>query len=121
MVLEYITPALQGVTPCMGPWDEGPEEASVEFLSINLDGGLRPGVISRTRYVEFWYASKRDQASMDGGKSAAMAVADRISQYIHDNPSSSCFANIIPITDIIGPKVTEHQRLAFNFTIEFTN
>lgn len=119
-IVEYITPALGGAVPCAGVWDESPGEELTEFLSINLDGGGRPGVISKTAFVDFWFVSKRDQADMVGGKKAAINSALAILEYIEDNPSSSCFANIIPITGIIGPKDTEHKRLAFKITVEFT-
>lgn len=119
-VVDYITPALGSIAPCAGEWDDSPEEALTEFLSINMDGGLRPGVISQTGFIDFWYVSKRDQADMPGGKTAAINSALNLMQYIQDHPSSSCFANVIPITGIIGPKATEQKRLAFKFTIEFT-
>lgn len=119
-VVAYITPVLNGITPCSGAWDESPGEEATEFLSINMEGGLKPGVISKTNYVDFWYASKRDQADMVGGKTAAISTALALMQYIEDNPSSSCFVNVIPITGIIGPKDTEQKRLAFKFTVEFT-
>jgi hypothetical protein len=121
MVTDYITPALGTVVPCMGEWEDGQDEGAVEFLSINLEGALRPGVISQTNFVDFWYVSKRDQADMIGGKKAAMETALGFMQYISDHKSSSCFANVIPITGIIGPKATEQKRLAFKFTVEFTS
>lgn len=105
----------------MGEWEDGVDEGGVEFLSINLEGAPRPGVISQVSYVDFWYVSKRDQADMTGGKKSAMDVALGIMQYIQDHQSSSCFVNVIPITGIIGPKATEQKRLAFKFTVEFTS
>lgn len=119
-VIDYITPALNGATLCTGAWDESPGEELTEFLSVNLDGGDRPGVISKSAFVDFWYVSKRDQADMVGGKMAAMRSALSLLEYIEDNQASSCFANVIPITGIIGPKDTEHKRLAFKITVEFT-
>lgn len=119
-VAEYLAPVLGDIKPCAGVWDEGADEARSSFLSINADGGGRPGVISRNSFIDFWYVTPQNQADKDGGKLEATNKAYEIIQYISDNPSSSCFANVVPITGIIGPKTTEHQRLAFMFTVEFT-
>ena len=47
-----------------------------------------------------------------------MLEADAIIEYIASNPSSSCFASVIPIAGIIGPKATEENRLVSTITLE---
>lgn len=119
-ITDWLAPVLGGVSPCLGEWDESPGEELTEFLSINLEGGMRPGPIARFSNVDLYYVSKRDQADMVGGKMAAFEKADDILQYIEAHPSSSCFVNAIPISGIIGPKTTEHHRLVFLINLEIT-
>lgn len=119
-ITDWLAPVLSGVSPCLGEWDESPGEELTEFLSINLEGGMRPGPIARYSNVDLYYVSKRDQADMDGGKMAAFNKAAEILAYIEATPSSSCFVNAIPISGIIGPKTTEHKRLVFLINLEIT-
>lgn len=50
----------------------------------------------------------------------AYEKAASIVQYINDNPKSSCFANVIPITDIIGPKTSDEGRNIYKITLQVT-
>ena len=117
---EYLAPVLVGLAPCLGEWDESPDEGNTEFLSINLMGGPRPGVISRFHLIDLWYASKRGTADDAGGKMRAYNKAAEIAQYINEHPSSSCFANVIPITDIIGPRTSDEKRHVYKITLQVT-
>lgn len=117
----YLAPVIGAARPCLGEWDEVNEKnKGVEFLSINLKPGLRPGVISQTRMVELWFVSIADVNEIDGAKMAAYEKAEAICQYMVDNPTSSCFANVIPITGIIGPKDTEDLRQVYLIPVEVT-
>lgn len=118
---EYLAPVLGDATVCLGAWDESPGEEDTEFLSVNMDGGSRPGVISRSRIIEMYYVSKAGSADLDDGKMDAFNRAYEIVQYIEDNTKSSCFANVILFTGIIGPKETERMRQVYQFSIEVTH
>ena len=119
-ITEYLAPVMTGLAPCLGEWDESPEEGNTEFLSINLMGGPRPGVIARFHLIDLWYASKRGTQDDAGGKMRAYEKAASIAKYINDNPKSSCFANVIPITDIIGPKTSDEGRNIYKITLQVT-
>lgn len=118
---EYLSPVIGDAAVCLGSWDESPGEEDTEFLSVNMDGGSKPGVISRSRIIELYYVSKVGSADLDGGKMNSFNRAYEIAQYIEDNPKSSCFANIILFTGIIGPKETERMRQVYQFSIEVTH
>lgn len=121
-LLAYLSPAprYDELTPCLGEWTESPEESELRYLSINFDGGPKPGVIARFINVKIVVVGQRDGGNRQGGKMDAYEMASGIMQYIHDNPSSSCFVNIIPNTDIIGPMTTEHSRLCYEINLELT-
>lgn len=119
-IVDYLAPVLGSIEPVLGEWEDGPEEASVEFLSINIEGGLRPGVIAKFPIVELWYASKRGAPDAAKGKMDAYRTASRILQYIEDNPRSSCFTNVIPITGIIGPRTSNEKRHVYKITLQIT-
>lgn len=119
-IADYLSPVMDGLSPCLGEWSEGPEEAETEFLSINLNGGMRPGVIARFHLIDLWYVSSRGTQDDEGGKMRAYNKASSIAQYINDNPKSSCFANVVPITDIIGPKTSDEGRNIYKITLQVT-
>lgn len=119
-LIEYITPALGTISPCLGVWDESPGEELTEFMSIILESGARPDVIATFQSVDLWLVSVRGVDDMPGGKIGWYRRCDEILQYISANPSSSCFANVIPITGIIGPMTSEEKRAIYKITLELT-
>lgn len=119
-ISEYLSPVLGDIIPTLGEWDDGPEDGDAEYLSINLNGGMRPGVIADFPVVDLWYASRRGVPDIAGGKMQSYATADRILQYIKSNPKSSCFANVIPIAGIIGPRTSNEKRHVYKITLQIT-
>jgi hypothetical protein len=117
---DYLTPALAGATICLGPWSDERADSAATYLSINFDGGGRPGVISRSRNIDLWFATEMGVRDVPGGVLAGYEKAQAILEYIEDNPVSSCFANAIPIAGIIGPKDTAGTRQAYYIPIEVT-
>ncbi|WP_288937080.1 hypothetical protein [uncultured Sphingomonas sp.] len=117
---KYLTPAAPGIELCLGPWSDERKDARKRYLSVNFDGGQRPGVISKTRNIDLWFATEQDVRDVVGGVAIGYATASQILEYIEDHPASSCFANVIPIAGIIGPKDTEHKRQAYYIPIEIT-
>lgn len=119
-ITDYLGPVLGDTRPWLGMWDENEGDASNSYLSINFQTGQRPGVISRYRHVELWYVGPRDGSQAFLGKSDAFEKAQAIVDYIDDNPSSSCFTNVVSLSGIIGPKETEHLRQVYLIPIEIT-
>ena len=118
---EYLAPVLDGALPWLGMWEDVNENNKrAEYLSINLQPAARPGVISQTRMIELWFVSQANVNDIDGAKMAAYEKAEAICQYMIENPGSSCFANIIPIAGIIGPKDTTDMRQVYLIPIEVT-
>lgn len=117
----YLEPVLDGALPWLGMWEEVSEDNKrSEYLSINLQPGTRPGVISQHRVIELWFVSQANVNDIDGAKITAYEKAERICQYMVDNPTSSCFANVIPIAGIIGPKDTVDMRHVYLIPVEVT-
>ena len=81
---------------------------------------MRPGVISQHRMIELWFVSIANVNDIDGAKMEAYEKAEAICQYMVDNPTSSCFANVIPIAGIIGPKDTKDMRQVYIIPVEVT-
>lgn len=119
-VTEYLAPVIGDIVPCLGEWEDGDEDGATEYLSINFNGGPKPGVIATFPIIDIWYASARGAPDRAGGKARAYETAERIAQYIRDNPRSSCFANVIPITDIIGPRTSNEKRHVYKMTLQIT-
>lgn len=119
-ISDYLAPVIGDIVLTLGEWDDGPEDGGTEYLSINMNGGPKPGVIADFPIVDLWYASRRGAPDQAGGKMRAYETADRISQYIKDNPKSSCFANVIPITAIIGPRTSNEKRHVYKITLQIT-
>ena len=118
---EYLAPVLDGALPWLGTWEDVNENNKrAEYLSINLQPAARPGVISQTRMIELWFVSQANVNDIDGAKMAAYEKAEAICQYMIENPGSSCFANVIPIAGIIGPKDTTDMRQVYLIPIEVT-
>lgn len=118
---EYLAPVLDGALPWLGMWEDVNENNKrAEYLSINLQPAARPGVISQTRMIELWFVSQANVNDIDGAKMAAYEKAEAICQYMIENPGSSCFANVIPIAGIIGPKDTTDMRQVYLIPIEVT-
>jgi hypothetical protein len=117
---EYLAPAAGSLELCLGKWDESPGEEATEFLSIVLEPGARPDVIATFAVVDLWLVSVRGVNDIAGGKMEWYRRCNGILQYILDNPSSSCFANIIPIAGMIGPMTSEEHRAIYKITIELT-
>lgn len=117
---EYLATVISGIELTLGEWDDGPEDGDTEYLSINMSGGPRPGVIASFPIIDLWYASKRGVPDQAGGKMTSYETASRIEQYIRDNPKSSCFANVIPITGIIGPRTSNEKRHVYKITLQIT-
>lgn len=111
---------MTGLTPTLGMWRETEATAGKQYLSINLHPGSRPGVVSKVVHVELWYASERESADMDGGKEKAYLKAQEILDHIDSKHNSECFARVISLSGIIGPKETEHLRQAYMIPIEIT-
>lgn len=119
-IAEYLAPVLQGIELTLGEWDDGSEDGETEYLSINLSGGPKPGVIAEFPMVDLWYVSRRGVPDQAGGKMLSYETVDRIAQYIKDNPKSSCFANVTPITGIIGPRTSNEKRHVYKITLQIT-
>jgi hypothetical protein len=119
-LIEYLTPAAGSLELCLGEWDESTGEERTEYLSINFDAGAKPDVIATFPIVDLWLVSVRGVNDIAGGKIDWYRRCAAIHQYILDNPSSSCFANVIPIAGIIGPKTSEEKRAIYKITLELT-
>lgn len=117
---EYLSPVTGGIVLTLGEWDDGPEDGDNEYLSVNMNGAPRPGVIADFPIIDLWYASARGAPDQAGGKIKAYEKADSILQYIKSNPKSSCFANVIPITGIIGPRTSNEKRHVYKITLQIT-
>lgn len=119
-IIEYLSPALGDIQPTLGEWEDGSEDGATEYLSINFNGAPKPGVIARFPIIDLWYASARGAPDRSLGKEDAYRKASAIAQYIKDNPKSSCFANVVLITDIMGPRVSNEKRHVYKLTIQIT-
>lgn len=119
-ITDYLSPVMGEIVPTLGEWDDGPEDGDAQYLSINFNGGPKPGVIADFPIIDLWYASARGAPDRAGGKAASYDTASRILQYIKDNPKSSCFANVIPITGIIGPRTSNEKRHVYKITLQIT-
>lgn len=117
---EYLEPVIGDIVLTLGEWDDGPEDGDVEYLSINLSGAPKPGVIAEFPIIDLWYASRRGVPDQAGGKMLSYEAVNRIAQYIKDNPKSSCFANVISIAGIIGPRTSNEKRHVYKITLQIT-
>lgn len=113
-------PVYAQLVECLGEWDEEISDADDRFISINFEPSPRPGVIDIRRNVRLVIAGKRNGPDLPGGKVNALADAEALHQYILDNPESSCFANVICLSGIIGPATTTHKRLCYTIALEIT-
>lgn len=119
-ITDYLAPVMGATEPTLGEWDDGEEDGDAEYLSINFNGGPKPGVIAEFPIIDLWYASRRGVPDQAGGKIQSYETANRILQYIKDNPKSSCFANVVPITGIIGPRTSNEKRHVYKITLQIT-
>ena len=119
-ITDYLAPVMGAIEPTLGEWDDGDEDGDAEYLSINLNGGPKPGVIAEFPIIDLWYASRRGVPDQARGKIQSYETANRILQYIKDNPKSSCFANVVPITGIIGPRTSNEKRHVYKITLQIT-
>lgn len=117
---DWLKPAVSPMVLCFGPWPDGPGMEDLSFLSINLDGGPRPGVVSRYAVVDLWYASQTGMSTKLGGQLEAAAQAQKVEDFLAAYHPDRPFANINLITGIIGPKTADGGRLVYKMTIEIT-
>lgn len=109
-----------GVTLLLGPWTDNEKDAKRKFLSMYFDGGSPPGPASESAIIHLWYASPRNGSTANGGQLAALADVQAIRAFLKELPPVRPFANVVPITGIIGPKVADGGRIVYTMTIEVT-
>ena len=123
---EQLTSYLAGapnyseLVECLGAWDEVISDDNDRFISINLEQSPRPGVIDVRQNVRLVVVGKRNGPDLPNGKVNALNDASLIHRYILDNPESSCFANVVCLSGIIGPATTDHKRLCYTIALEIT-
>jgi len=118
---EWLQAALPaGVTLLLGPWTDNESDAGRKFLSMYFDGGSPPGPASRSAIIHLWYASPRNGSTATGGQLAALEDVQVIDKFLSELPADRPFANVVPITGIIGPKTADGGRIVYTMTIEVT-
>lgn len=117
----YLYPGKGVAEYALGEWsDDLDGEKDKSYLSISFQNSERPGVISQTRIVELFVVSPAQAHIRPGGRVSAFESAEKLIQYIIGKPVSSCFANVIPIAGIIGPKVTADKRHVYMIPLAIT-
>ena len=113
-------PVYSGLVECLGGWDEDISDDGDRFISINFEGSPPPGVIDVRQNIKLVIVGRRNGPDLPGGKLEAYKDAESIHRYILDNPESSCFANVVCLSGIIGPETTTHKRLCYTIALEIT-
>ena len=89
------------------------------YLSINFEGGRRPGPAARFSMIDIYFASKGNESTASGGQKRAMEAAQAVEDFLATAPNRP-FSNVVLITGIIGQGVAKGGRLVYKMTIEIT-
>ena len=108
------------LTPTLGEWVEGPEDAGARFLSINMESSPRPGVVAQAQNLRLYITSQRNGDDIAGAKWDAYEMATALAAYIVDKRTSSCFENVVLLAGIIGPMTTTQGRACYEINLQIT-
>lgn len=103
----------------IGPWADDAKSMAKSFVSLNFEGGRRPGPASRYSVIDVYFASKGNEGAASGGKKRAMEDAQALEDFFAEAPNRP-FSNVVLIAGIIGQGVAEGGRLVYKLTIEIT-
>lgn len=120
-LIDWLKPAVAPAFVCFGPWvDSKPD---MRYVSIQLEGGAKPGPASRYASVDIWYVGVANSATLKGKPLETLKGAQALLKRLEDTNSdpSRPFASLVPITGIIGPMTAEGGRHCYKVTIEITS
>lgn len=110
--------SLAGYQLSRGAFVESEDNADQRFIVVQNSGGRRPGIVERYPQIRLLIIGSRYERQVSNGIKDIEDFASGLIDYSNENFKTDCFAQLMPMSDIIGPGFTVEDRPWYELNFE---